>query len=101
MANVKNSDRRKRKYGDRAPKTAANKVRRLTKHENRIARLKMRSESLVGKNVEVRTSYGKIVGTVQSITTAPEASIRRNGTFLVVSNQGTPVTVSRHRVKPV
>lgn len=105
MANIKNSARRKRKYGDaRKGATARNKARTPLQHAAHMEKLSARTGNLVGKAVKFRQSGYKqpMVGVVKSITRAPEGALRKIGNYLVIQDSSGALHVkSRHRVKPV
>ena len=106
MASVKNTARRKRKYGEgQKARTAANKASKKAAAERRAARLIARTQALIGKRVQVRTTDGPLVGTVREIVAGrdvpadPDSNVRRNGQFLRVADQKREAVVARRRAK--
>jgi hypothetical protein len=101
VASVKNTARRKRKYGDQAARTARNKQTKKSAAELHEVKKVERTQLLVGKKVQIRTPDGPQVGTVREVVPAPSGSVRQRGQFLLVSCRDENFVRSRHRVKPV
>ena len=110
MPGTKNSNRKKRKYGDaRKIKTAQNRTARLKRHDLRQAKMIERTQALIGQHVAVRIKdqAKPSVGTVVEILRLgdegyPERDARRkHGAFVRVRTTFGEVVRSRHRVKPI
>lgn len=108
MASTKNSNRRKRKYGNRGSATERNKKRRIQQAARRIAKLNARTDALVGTHVAVRIKdhLKPMVGTVEAVIRHgddgyPEDAKRHTGAYLRVRTTIGDIKVSRHRAKVV
>lgn len=109
MANSKNSNRRKRKYGDsQKARTAKNKASAKTRAELRNERLIERTQSLIGTRVQVRTkdqikpAIGTVIEVLRKGDEGYPAQAERNvGAYLKVRISSGDVVRSRHRVKPI
>jgi len=100
MANVKNGNRRKTKYGDQEPRTAKNKANKKKRHENRIARALMRAEELIGSKVQVRAQDGFHTGTVKDVIDKP-SDAKRKGNYLKIETPAGILIRPRSRVKVI
>lgn len=118
MASPKNSDRRKRKYGDgQKARTARNKANAKARAERRQARLVERTQALIGQHVQFRSKDNRhpLVGTVTDVLRKgdedypepydrrknPTGSKRRHGAFVKIRTPDGHKKVSRHRIKLV
>lgn len=109
MANPKNNDRRKRKYGEsRKATTEKNHKSRLLSEERRQARLTARTQSLIGQHAAIRVKdHAKpLVGTVLEVVGKdhdeyPHRARRHVGKYLKVRTTIGDLLASRHRVKPI
>lgn len=101
MANAKNTNRRKRKYGTREATTARNKERKRARHESHTSRLVERAQKLIGRKVVARTAEGPLQGKVREVLRPGDerypSDRNRGGTYFVVSDiEG---VVARSRIK--
>lgn len=93
MGHVKNSDRRKRKYGDaQKNRTAKNRANRKARHESRLKSFAQRAESLYGAKVR---AAGQIC-TVTDITT--DTTPRE---FVLTLPDETVIKRIRKRIQPL
>lgn len=100
MASLRNSERRKRKYGaNQQARTERNRVSKKNANERHQVKLIERTQALVGKIVTVRTADGPVTGPVRGIESAPAGSLRTHGQFLRVGDGASSVVISRHRAK--
>lgn len=99
MGSVKNTNRSKRKYGDRRKSlTASNKTRKAAKSQSRTDRLVARTQDLIGQKVKIRTKDGPELGTVESIIPRPEGA-KRSGQYLRVVTTTDRFDRARSRAK--
>ena len=109
MASTKNSDRRKRKYGEgQRSRTAKNKAGKQRQADARRARMEKRTQALIGQHVAVRSKgYAKpLVGTVLEVLSKdsesyPTDARRHYGKYLRVRTTLGEILASRHRCKPL
>jgi hypothetical protein len=98
MANIKNSDRRKRKYGDkRKSATARNKANRQARHKRRLRKLECRTLELVGRKV-IHAGQPVLVLEMLERDDPRVDTLKPRGRYLVLESG--PI-VSRRSVKPV
>jgi hypothetical protein len=102
MANQKNSNRHKRKYGSREAATARNKEKRQKRHEARTERLVERAQKLLGRKVVARTKDGPVEGKIREVLRPGDAGYptdrKRGGTYFVVGDIADVVARSRVKV---
>lgn len=109
MANIKNTNRSKRKYSEnRKSRTEVNAQRRARRNDLHAARLVARTQSLIGKPVAIRVkdSLKPLVGTVSEVLRKgdeeyPIDARRHTGAYMKVHTTFGDYKVSRHRVKPL
>jgi hypothetical protein len=93
MGKPKRSAGRTTEHEKKAPK-----ARKAERHEARIARLRARTEALVGQEVMVREKGGTFRAKVEGMAARPEGA--RPGSYLrVVMPLCEPKVVSRRRIK--
>jgi hypothetical protein len=113
MAHMKNSDRRKRKYGDKQKaRTARNKVTKKAAAQLRAEKLVLRTFDLEGERVRYGTKDGRpLLGRVTAILRPgdenypkpKEDTNKPHGSYLVIEDRPRDTTTirARRRVKPV
>ncbi len=109
MANIKNSNRNKRKYTEtQKARTEQHRLTKKIQHDLRMAKFAERTANLIGKSVYFYTpdSIKKRIGIVKEVITKsderyPKDAKRHYGNYLVIQDStGLLYTKSRHRVKP-
>lgn len=101
MGSIGNSNRSKRKYGDKRKSiTESNRAVRTDRHMHSIERLVERTQELIGKKVTVRAPGGPEVGVVQEMIARPEGA-KRAGTYLRIDTPTRKFTRTRSRIKVV
>lgn len=89
MASSKNTNRSKRKYGDkRKSVTISNKSKKPSRHERTIERLSLRTQELIGQKVRIRTKDGPEIGVVQDVIAQPQEAKRKGQYLHVVTPTG-------------
>lgn len=105
MADIKNTHRTKRKYGEkRSAATSANRKRKAEAGELRVAKLLDRTQSLVSKKVAFRTEHGPMAGRVLDVMRKRDTELPksvRSGSYLKINGEDGNIYIRpRSRVKP-
>lgn len=117
MASLKNTNRRKRKYGDKQKsRTARNKASKAAAAKLRSEKLILRTYDLLGQRVRYGTNEGRpLIGRVTAVLRPDDEgypTVNKNekderktprGTYLVIEDRprDTITTRARRRVKPL